>query len=101
MLDCGDMHIYIAVALQPTQAKLEEAVLAHVPASDRHKLQADRGWLIKYEGTTIELCNALGITGQPKGEPSPIGSTLVAPIGAYYGRGPTDMWEWLKTRFEQ
>lgn len=95
------MPIYIAISLQPTQTKLDEAVIANVLTHDCHRLQNDRGWLIKYDGTTVELSNALGITGQAKGQPSPVGSAIVAPIGAYYGRGPTDMWEWLKTRFEQ
>lgn len=93
--------MYLAVSLTANSAVLNGAVETAVPASDRFKLQSDRGWLIKFDGTTVELSNHIGITGQEKGSPSLIGSAIVVPITGYYGRGPTEMWEWLKTRFEQ
>ena len=94
------MPIYLAIPLATSNAPLNASVESKVAAPDRCKLQNDRGWLIKFDGTTIELSNHLLITGQSKGVSSPIGSALVTPISGYYGRGPTDMWEWLKTRFE-
>lgn len=96
------MPIYLAIPLKADSSALNRAVeTAIADQSSRYKLQADRGWLIKYEGTTLELSNFLGITGQPEGIASPVGSSMVVPISGYYGRGPTDMWEWLKIRFEQ
>jgi hypothetical protein len=96
------MPIYIAVPLTPESTALDTAVEQRiVNPANRHRLQSNRGWLIKYEGTTIELSNHLQITGQEKGESSSVKSTIVVPVTGYYGRGPTDMWEWLKTRFEQ
>jgi hypothetical protein len=93
--------MYIAVPLTASSDALNSAVEAHISDIDRYKLQENRGWLIKFEGTTVELSNKIGLTGQGKGEPSPVRSAIIAPIGGYYGRGPTDMWEWLKIRFEQ
>lgn len=87
--------------LKPDSSALNAAVISTIPDTARHQLQADRGWLIKYDGTTIELSNHIGISGQADGEPVAIGSALVVPISGYYGRGPNDMWEWLKVRFEQ
>jgi hypothetical protein len=63
-------------------------------------LSDGKTWLLKYDGTTVELSNFLEITGQQKGIQSPIGSVVVIPIATYYGRGPGDMWEWLKIRLE-
>ena len=95
------MAIYIAVPLTPNSAALNDAVERTIVNSDRYKLQAERGWLIKYEGTSVELSNHIGLTGQEQGQSSQIGSAIIVPVSGYYGRGPTDMWEWLKTRLEQ
>jgi hypothetical protein len=95
------MPMFLAVPLVSDSSHLSGAVEKTILASDRYKLQADRGWLIKFEGTTVELSNKIGVTGQEKGSPLPVGSAIISPITGYFGRGPTEMWEWLKTRFEQ
>lgn len=95
------MPIFIAIPLKENSSDLNNAIKSSIAELNRHQLQADRGWLIKYDGTTIELSNHIGITGQSEGIPSSIGSAIVAPISGYYGRGSLDMWEWLRVRFEQ
>lgn len=95
------MAIYIAVPLIPTSEPLNVAVEKNIVQADRFKLQNERGWLIKYDGTSVELSNFLGLTGQEQGVPSPMGSAIIVPVSTYYGRGPGEMWEWLKTRLEQ
>jgi hypothetical protein len=95
------MQVFIAVPLSVSAATLNATVEKHIAAADRYKLAADRGWLIRFAGTTVELSNAIELTGQPVGTPSPITPSLIAPITGYYGRGSNEMWEWLKTRFEQ
>ena len=95
------MPIYIAVPLKTDGDPLATAIKLNIHESDRYELQAERGWLIHFSGTTKELSDKIGLTGQPKGESSSIGSAIVVPVSGYYGRGPTDMWEWLKTRLEQ
>jgi len=95
------MAIYIAVPLTPSSAALNEAVERAIAHADRYNLQSDRGWLIKFDGTSVELSNYIGLTGQEQGQPSPIGSAIIVPFSTYYGRGPGDMWEWIKTRLEQ
>lgn len=94
------MPVYLAIPLIEDSTPLKTATEKNIPVDSRYELQADSGWLIHYSGTTVELTNHLGITGQQKGIASPVGSALVVPITTYYGRGPTDMWEWLKTRME-
>lgn len=96
------MAIYMAVPLTPSSSALDEAVIKNIASeSDRYQLQSERGWLIKFDGTSVELSNHLGITGQGPGEKSSVGSAIIVPVSAYFGRGPTDMWEWIKTRLEQ
>lgn len=95
------MPIYLAVPLVSESSRLDSAVEANIGVSDRYKLQADRGWLVRYEGTTRELSDKIGLTGQAKGEQSPVGSGLIVSVTTYYGRGPTEMWEWLRIRLEQ
>jgi hypothetical protein len=99
------MAIYIVVPLTATSNALNEAVESSIPQKeDRYQLQAERGWLIKFDGTSIELSNKIGVTGQTQGAQSPVGTAgpaIIVPIPTYYGRGPGEMWEWLKTRIEQ
>ena len=95
------MPIYLATPLTPTSDGLNKAVEETIAQEDRYPLQNERGWLIKFPGTTVELCNHIGLTGQAPGESSPVGSAIVVPVHSYYGRGSTDMWEWIATRMDQ
>jgi hypothetical protein len=95
------MPVYLVAPLSTKTDALSAAVERAIPdPADRYLLPAERGWLIRYAGTSVELSNLIGITGQAPGDPPTLGPALVVPITAYYGRGPTDMWEWIKTRFD-
>lgn len=95
------MPIFLVIPLASNVEPLNEAVRNVLPEHDRHQLLNNRGWLVAYNGTSKELTNHLGITGQAEGERSPVGSAIVAPIGSYYGRGSNDMWEWLSLKFSE
>jgi hypothetical protein len=92
------MPLFLVVPLVESGAAFDSAVEARIEQRHRYRLQAQRGWLIYFEGTTVELSETIGLTGENK---PPLGSALITAIGSYYGRGPTDMWEWLKTRMER
>lgn len=94
------MPIYQVTALAENKDVVRQSIAAEIDQKDRHAITNEAGWFVRYPGTTIELSHKLKITGQPPGENSPIGPALITLISSYYGRGPTDMWEWLKTRFE-
>jgi len=72
----------------PLSTKTDALNAAVVPAisdpANRYPLPEDRGWLIRYAGTSVELSNQIGITGQAAGEPPTLGSALVVPITVYY-----------------
>lgn len=94
------MPLYLAIPLTVSSLTLDDAVKVKIPDADRFHLQNDRGWVIKFSGTTVELSNHIGLTNQEKGVASPINPTIIVPVVGYYGRGPMDMWEWIKTRIE-
>jgi hypothetical protein len=90
------MPIFQITPLGQNAAKVNAAVQRHVNEADRHQLANNAGWLIAYPGTSKELYGKLV---SPEQEET-MGSALVTLVSAYWGRGNTDMWEWLKTRFE-
>ena len=95
------MAIYIAVPLSPDNSAFDAAVTERIPSHDRYKLQGNRGWLVRYDGTTVEVSHHVGVTSSERSATAPLGSVIFVPVSGYYGRGPTDMWEWLKNRLEQ
>jgi hypothetical protein len=52
------------------------------------------GFMVSYHGTAQELSSVVGITDGTSG------TAVVASISSYYGRAPTDIWDWVKTRWE-
>ncbi|WP_146187727.1 hypothetical protein [Limnohabitans sp. T6-5] len=95
------MPIFVVISLAKDTGPLNAAVVSAIPEADRHQLVNDRGWLVRFDGTSTGLSGHLEITGQSEGEKSRVGAALVTPISAYYGRGPNDMWEWLSVKFSQ
>jgi hypothetical protein len=93
------MPIFVVVPLAHSTAPLNAAVTGIIAEGDRYALANDRGWLVRFDGTSTELSNHLGITGQVEGQKSLVGSAIVAPINGYFGRGSNDMWEWLSVKF--
>lgn len=95
------MAIYLLVPTANNAERLGEAVKRNIRPADRYEIANRAGWFIRFDGTTVEASNAVGITGQEPGENTVVGSTVVTLVTSYYGRGATEMWEWLKTRMER
>jgi len=51
-------------------------------------------WLVSFDGTTQELSDNLGVSA-PEGN----GPAVIFAVSAYFGRAPTNIWEWLKSRW--
>ena len=94
------MAVFAVIPLAHNLPLLTERVQRRFPEGERYLMPNAAGWLVSHKGTSVDLCNLLEITGQPEGVRSPVGSALVAPITSYYGRAPTDMWEWIKVKME-
>ncbi len=84
------MAVFIIVPTAES-ATLESAIKEQFPEDS---LRLPRGeWLVKFGGTTTELSNLLKISGGVSG------NALVAGMSGYYGHAPTNIWEWLKSRW--
>jgi hypothetical protein len=94
------MAVFLLVPIAQNAPALASAVKSRMGPTDRYELPNSMGWYVVFKGTTIEVSNHLQITGQAEGQHTLVGATLVIPVTSYYGRGPTDMWEWLKIRME-
>lgn len=62
---------------------------------DSYAVPQTHSWLVAFDGTTKELSDELGITDGSGG------TGIVVPVVNYYGRAPTDLWEWVKNRMER
>lgn len=92
------MPVYLVIPLEKKE-EIEKA-LSKLPNENVYKMQENSGWLVSYKGTSKELSYELGIGTEENGTVSSIGSALVSSLTAYYGYGPTEMWEWIRTRSE-
>ncbi|MGH6818523.1 MAG: hypothetical protein ACREC1_07105 [Methylovirgula sp.] len=62
-------------------------------ASDGFYTIKEGVWFVLFDATSQELAEKLGIRDARNG------TGVVTPITNYSGRGPTDMWEWLKVHW--
>ncbi|MCK1706135.1 hypothetical protein IVA86_33220 [Bradyrhizobium sp. 146] len=83
---------------EAAQGQLRAAVLREFP--DAHKPIANQNWLVAGKGTAQDISAKLGIT-HPKDAAAPsIGTVMVLEVGSYYGRAPSDIWDWVKAKWE-
>jgi len=93
------MPIFLVTPFVDPQ-KLADTVEKNIVDHDRYLLK-NGSWLIRFDGTSKEVSDKIGITNPDPDVPPTVGSCLIVSISGYYGRGPTDMWEWIKTRLEK
>jgi hypothetical protein len=74
--------------------KVMESVKENFP-SDYFQINGTNSLLVHSSGTTKELSDRLKIT---EGEN---GTGIVVSFLNYYGRGQTDMWEWIQSRLSK
>ena len=85
-------QMFMVVALRtPTEIKAQ--IVATVSAEGFYELKPDT-WLVRYNGTTRELAEKIGVRQGTSG------TGLVVSITGYSGRAPGDIWEWLKLNWE-
>ncbi|HQS15055.1 hypothetical protein [Reyranella sp.] len=62
---------------------------------ENHFQVAPNQWLVAASGTTAkEVSDKLDITEGGKGK------ALIISVGNYYGRHSTDLWEWIKAKWD-
>lgn len=91
------MSIYLVVPFDSDLAKYKAALSL---VGDVFPLDQGKGFLVKYPGTTKELCENAGLVATDGPRPR-TGAALVTLVANYWGFGNTDMWEWLASRWEK
>jgi len=90
------MTIFILVSLEAHKEKINAAVEKFIPEDACYKLPNHSGWLIRHNGTSVDLSTLLGITGPNMGKPEGVGAAFIAPLTyTYFGFGDQEMWDWL------
>jgi hypothetical protein len=87
------MAIFLITPINKPESILE-SVKSDFP-NDYYVIPSTKSIFVKFSGTTRELSDKLKIS---EGES---GTGVVIPVTNYYGRAPTDIWEWLKSRMEK
>ncbi|KVF72343.1 hypothetical protein WJ17_03685 [Burkholderia vietnamiensis] len=59
--------------------------------TDLHEVAPDK-FFIKFDGTTVELGERLGINEGVTGQ------GIILAVGAYHGRAPKSLWEWVSQK---
>lgn len=88
------MAIFLVV---PTgdQTGIQKALLDHKGRGDLDFIDLPlAGFFVSYHGTSQELSGLIGISDGSSG------NGVVASVGSYYGRAPTNIWDWVKSRME-
>jgi hypothetical protein len=57
-------------------------------------------WLISATGTVTEVCAKLGIYDPSRPTAPMTGLAVVFTTTSYFGRAPTNIWDWLKAKLE-
>jgi len=86
------MALYMVVSLGPSAPAIDSAIVLRF-GGDFYRLEPGK-WLVSTGfQTSKEVSNALGITADPPATSNLTG--VVTAIKGYYGRGPSDLWEWF------
>ncbi len=91
------MTIFIVCRVQDP-VKMKKSIQDNFP--NDHIYLEHNEWLISTNGTAKELSDKLGITNIVAGIPTIVGTAIIFSVENYFGRAPTNIWEWIKTKAE-
>ena len=86
------MALFAILAPQEDQKLVEE--LQRLFPGDHLRVGPGQ-WLISAPRTAKEVSDALGISDARSG------TGIVITAGPYYGRAPSDVWDWISTRLQR
>lgn len=87
-----------AILLPLPQPNLAAAIKRAYPLD--HLMITETQWLISSTGTVIEVTAKLGIYDKERSNNPPTGSAIVFAISSYFGRAPTPVWDWIRSKLE-
>jgi 4-aminobutyrate aminotransferase-like enzyme len=89
----------IFAVLMPTSQPLIVAEIEKSFPDNNLKLN-DTQYLISTGGTAIDLSVKLGLFDTKEPARPATGSAVILATSSYFGRAPTSVWEWMKTKLE-
>lgn len=72
---------------------MERVMRAQFP-NDHYKISNDQ-WLVSARGTAKDVSDRLAISD------GDTGAAIVFSMANYFGRAPTELWDWIRTKAEQ
>lgn len=87
-----------AVLMPSPQQKIAETIKSTFPQD--HLALNDTQWLVSTTGTVVELTAKLGIYDATQPQKASTGNAVIVAVSAYFGRGPTSVWDWIKAKLE-
>lgn len=88
------MALYVVFRVV-TPEPVAAAIQREFPAPDSMSL-GNNEWLISTPLPAADLADKIGIGKNS----SPAYNGIVFRMGSYYGRAPTDVWDWIKAKIE-
>lgn len=87
-----------AVLMPSPQPVLADTIRSKYPAD--HLMVTDTQWLISAHGTAGDISTTIGIYDPKSPNAKPTGSAIIFATSSYFGRAPTPVWDWIKTKLE-
>ena len=92
------MALYLITAIGESGPAIEKSI-AEKYSGNFYKIDPSKWWVSSPATTSKDLSDQLGITTDP---PIVFGTTgIVVAVKGYFGRGPSDMWEWVAAKMSQ
>ena len=87
------MIFTVIVTREATPGALKELLDAKL--SGDYMPVTEGTWLVSGKGLAQNMSNQLGISD------GSTGNGIVASMGSYFGRVPTNIWDWIKAKLEE
>jgi hypothetical protein len=89
----------IFTVLMPSYQPLLATRISTTFPSDFLQLN-DTQWLVSTTGTAIDLAARLGVYDIKNPAAPATGNAVIFATSAYFGRAPTNVWDWMKAKLE-
>jgi hypothetical protein len=87
------MTIFTILMPQPQPAIVERIQRSY---PENYYVLNDTQWLVSSKQTVVEVSNTIGVTGAAEAS----GLAVVFATSSYFGRAPTQVWDWIKVKLE-
>jgi hypothetical protein len=87
-----------AILLPTPQPAVVEAIKKAYP--DDFLSVNDMEWLVSGTGTAADVSAKIGVFDVKNPGAPPAGNAIIFSTNGYFGRGPSNVWEWIRVKLE-